>query len=202
MKLYSSRTSPFARKVRVLIHELGLQEQIEELFVDPFAADSELLAVNPLSKIPALAVRADLLIPDSKLIADYLLKYKPGVLSPPRGRQRWEQLQRSYLAEGVIEAAVATVLEKRRPESIIYTAFLDRQRDNILRTLAVLEAQSSKLVTNGDTWLAEIGTGVALAYLDFRMPYLEWREQFPALGDWFRAYAQRSSMRLTQPPSS
>ena len=84
MKLYSSRTSPFARKVRVLIHELGLQEQIEELFVDPFAADSELLAVTPLSKIPALAVRADLLIPDSKLIGDYLLKHKPGVLSPPR----------------------------------------------------------------------------------------------------------------------
>lgn len=199
--LYCSKTSPFARKVRVLVRELGLTEQLEERVVDPFDPSPEFLACNPLSKIPALQTSKGLLLADSKLICDYLLKQRSGVLETPRGNARWLQLQRAYLAEGVIEAAVACVLEKRRPESIIYTSFLDRQAANIRRTLDVLEQQVDQLAAE-QPWLAEITTGVALGYLDFRLPYLEWREGRDGLSAWFRQFAQRSAMRTTQPPTS
>src|ERR1044071_9185423 len=72
MKLYCSLTSPYARKVRVVIDELGLSEQIEEVITDPFAPPPELLAANPLSRIPTLIGDRGEALPDSRLIIEYL----------------------------------------------------------------------------------------------------------------------------------
>ena len=196
--LYCSKTSPFARKVRVVVRELGIQDLIDEVLVDPFDPSPEFLACNPMSRIPALCTDRGQTLSDSKLIVEFLLRLRPGVLVAPRGGQRWAQLQRAYLAEGILEAAVSTVLEKRRPESIIYTSHLDRQASAIRRTLDALEQDVEQLKLS-NPWLAEITTGVALGYLDFRMPYLEWREGREGLSGWFRQFAQRPAMRTTQP---
>ncbi|HEX4870865.1 MAG TPA: glutathione S-transferase family protein [Nevskiaceae bacterium] len=200
LTLYCSKTSPFARKVRVVIEELGLTERVQEVVADPFNPPAELLAANPLSRIPTLVTERGLGLPDSSLIIDYLLKLKPGGLPrPPAGSRRWAARRRQLLAEGVLEAAVASILEKRRPESIVYPAFLDRQAAVIGRALDALEAEHTRLDSSAPG-LAEITTGVALAYLDFRLPYLEWRPTRPGLAAWYPGFAQRPSMVRTQPP--
>ncbi len=203
MKLYSSLTSPYARKIRVLVRELGLADRIDEQIVDPFHPPDEFLRVNPLSRIPALLTDRQLPLTDSKLIADYLQALAPRrITPPPRGQQRWHRLALRYLADGMIDSAVTTVLEKRRPESIIYTAWLDRQAEAIRRGLQQMEAQAGELRPGPERpSMLEITVGVMLGYLNFRLPYLDWKAEHPALADWFGGFAQRAAMRETQPPA-
>ncbi len=201
MKLYSNRTSPYARKVRVALEELGLASQVEELIIDPLAPPPDFLAANPLSKIPTLITDRGEALPDSRLILDYLMQRKTGLAGAPRGGKRWEIARRTLIADGVIDAAVSSVLEKRRPESIHYIPFLDRQVMIIRRTLDLLNGDASLLALQGPG-VCEITCGVALSYLDFRLPYLEWRKNREALADWHTVFAQRPSMLKTQPPAA
>lgn len=199
MRLFCSPTSPYARKVRVAVIELDIAGQVEEVNADPFQPPPELLAANPLSKIPTLITDRGEALPDSSLILEFLQSRHSGLAPLPRGSRRWAALRMQQVAEGVIDAAVATVLERRRPEGIVYTPFLDRQSDAILRGIELLELESNAL--GRDTpGVVEITAGVALAYLDFRMPYLEWRKSAPALVDWHAQFSQRPSMQRTAPP--
>ncbi|MGQ0697845.1 MAG: glutathione S-transferase family protein [Panacagrimonas sp.] len=199
MKLYCSRNSPYARKVRVVAQELGLAGLIEEIDCDPFHPPPELLASNPLSRIPTLITEKGEALPDSSLIIEYLLTRGRGLAALPRGSQRWSALRRTQVAEGVIDAAIATVFEKRRPESIRHVPFLDRQADVIRRSVAVLDLEASELATDTPGVL-EVTVGVALAYLNFRLPYIEWRKGHEPLDRWFNSFAQRPSMVATEPP--
>ncbi len=201
LKLYSSKTSPYARKVRVALEELDLAGQVEELIIDPFAPPPDFLAINPLSKIPTLVTDRGEVLPDSRLIMEYLMLRKPGLAPHPRSAKRWEIARRTVIADGVIDAAVSSVLEKRRPESIHYTPFLDRQTAIIRRALDVLNADAGHLALQAPG-VSEIGCGVALSYLDFRLPYLEWRKNREALANWHTVFAQRPSMQKTQPPAA
>lgn len=200
MKLYSSKTSPYSRKVRVAAEELGLSDLIEEIMTDPFNPPPEFLAANPLSKIPTLITEKDEALPDSSLILEYLQTRGHGMASLPRGTKRWTALRRAQIAEGIMDAAVATVLEKRRPEGIVYTTFLDRQILVIKRSLDILNLETSSMLLEGPVSIVEITAGVALAYLDFRMPYVEWRNGHEQLTQWYETFAQRPSMIKTQPP--
>ncbi|SFF45782.1 glutathione S-transferase [Fontimonas thermophila] len=201
MRLYLSLTSPYSRKVRVALIEQGIAGQVEEVIADPFNPPPELLAANPLSRIPTLVTDRGEALPDSSLILEYLQSRGDGIAPLPRGSRRWAALRLYRIAEGVIDAAVATVLEKRRPESIVYTPFLDRQAAVILRAAEVLNREAGTLGL-GTPSIVEITTGVALGYLDFRLPYLEWRKNLPALTQWYEAFAQRPSMQQTMPPSA
>jgi glutathione S-transferase len=198
MKLYCSLTSPYSRKVRVVVEELELGDQIEEVMTDPFNPPPEFLAANPLSKIPTLISDHGEALPDSNLIVDYLQARGRPLAALPRGTQRWAALRRRQLAEGIMDAAVASVLEKRRPEGIIYSGYLDRQAARIRRAVESLSLETSSLSLR-DVGVIEITAAVALAYLDFRMPYLEWRKGHEALAQWHEAFAQRPSMLKTQP---
>lgn len=200
MKLYGSKTSPFTRKVRVAAAELGLTDLIEEIDTDYFNPPPEFLAANPLSRIPTLVTEKGEALPDSELIIEYLqTRGHSGVQSLPRGTKRWAALRRAKVADGIIEAAVATLLEKRRPESIIYTTFLDRQAEIILRSVGMLNLEAASLSPDTPS-IVEITAGVALCYLDFRMPYLDWRKGHEALVAWHEKFMQRPSMIDTQPP--
>jgi glutathione S-transferase len=200
MKLYGSPTSPYARKVRVAIRELGLSDQVDEIDVDPFSPTPEFLAANPLGKIPALVTEKGDALPDSRLILDYLTHRQSGLTPLSRGARRWEVLRRTQWADGLMDAAVAIRLEKRRPESIHYTPWLDRQTEIIRRVVGLLDADAALLALQ-TPGLCEITVGVALAYLDFRLPYLEWRKGHGALANWHSVFAQRPSMQQTQPPA-
>jgi len=202
MKLYGSKTSPFARKVRVVAAELGLSDLIEEIITDPFSPPPEFLAANPLSRIPTLVTEKGEALPDSELIIEYLqTRGHSGVQSLPRGTKRWAALRRARIADGITAAAVATLFEKRRPESIIYTAFLDRQAEIILRSVSTLNLEVDALSLDTPS-IVEISTAVALSYLDFRLPYLDWRKDHEALVVWHEKFSQRPSMVDTQPPAA
>lgn len=199
MKLYCSLTSPYSRKVRVIAHELDLHERIEVILTDPFNPSAEFLAANPLARIPTLVTEHGVALPDSKLIAEYLHSRGRGMAPAARGSLRWEPLRRQQIAQGLIDASVAIVLEKRRPESIIFTSFLDRQSAVIHRSLDALNVIGAEL-SPGAPGDLEVTLGVGLAYLDFRLPYIEWRKTCEPLAQWFAVFAQRPSMQSTQPP--
>ena len=199
MKLYFSKTSPYARKVRVAIEELGLAGEVEEIVADPFAPPPELLEANPLSKVPTLVTERNEALPDSRLILDYLSHRRSGLAALSRGAKRWEVLRRTQIADGIIDAAVGIVLEKRRPESIHYIPFLDRQTATIRRSLDQLNRDAGHLALQ-TPGVCEITCGAALGYLDFRLPYLEWRRERDALANWYTVFAQRPSMQKTAPP--
>lgn len=200
MKLYCSATSPYARKVRVVAHELGLSDLIDEIECDPFEAPPELLAANPLSRIPTLITERGEALPDSTLVIEYLQTRGRGLTALPRGSKRWSALRRAQVGEGVINAAFATVIEKRRPEGIRHVAFLDRQADVIRRSIAVLDLEAAEL-THEPPSVVEITVGIALSYLDLRMPYVEWRKGHEPLERWYTVFAERPSMVATQPPA-
>jgi glutathione S-transferase len=201
MKLYCSKTSPYARKVRVVAHELGLTDLIEEIICDPFDAPAELLAANPLSRVPTLITEKGETLPDSSLIIEYLQTRGRGLTALPRGSKRWAALRRAHVAEGAINACFATAMERRRPEGIRYVPFLDRQADVIRRAVAVLDLEAAEL-TNDAPSVVEITTGVALGYLDLRMPYVEWRKGHEPLDRWYTTFSQRESMLATVPPTT
>lgn len=198
MRLYRNIASPYTRRVRAVIEELGLAEQIEEIDVDPYAASAEFLDINPLSKVPVLVTEQGEALPDSNLIISYLFTRGHGMAALPSGAKRWAALRRQYLAEGIIDAAVASTNEKRRPEGIIYQVFLDRQAAAIRRAIARLNDESGELNQEEPTTV-EITIGCALGYLDFRMPYLEWRKGHDALAAWYATFSERPSMQKTAP---
>lgn len=201
MRLFSSKTSPYSRKVRVALIELGIADQVEEIIADPFNPPPELLAANPLSRIPTLITDRGEALPDSSLILEYLQSRHSGIAPLPRGSRRWAALRLQQIAEGTIDAAVATVLERRRPESIVYTPFLDRQAEVIRRSIELLELETRGLTLETPS-VVEITAGVALSYLDFRMPYIEWRKYAPSLAVWHTAFSERPSMQQTAPPAA
>jgi glutathione S-transferase len=201
MQLYCSKTSPHSRKVRVALIEQGLADRVEEILIDPFNPTPEFLAANPLSKIPTLITDRGEALPSSDLILDYLQARHSGIAALPRGSRRWSALRLRQIGEGVIDAAVATVFEKRRPESIVYVPHLDRQLAAIQRSLELLNLEAATLGVQTPS-VVEITVGVALSYLDFRLPYVAWRKSHAALEAWHDGFSQRASMQLTRPPES
>ena len=202
MKLYLSLTSPYARKVRVVVQELGLGDLVGEVLVDPYNAPADFLDANPLSRVPALVTEKGEKLPDSVLIIEYLLTRGRGLAAMPRGAARWALLRRLQLAEGIIDAAVSSRMEKVRPPEFIFQGWLDRKASAINRALDALDAEAAELLHDGPIRTVEIAAGVALGYLDFRHPQLQWRSGRERLASWYFSFAQRPSMLSTQPPAA
>ena len=198
MKLFSSKTSPFARKVRVTILELGLEGLVEEVFTDWSANEAGFLAANPLGQIPALISEKGENLPGSDLIIEYLQTRGGTLTSLPRGSARWAKLKRANLADGLQEAAVSILLESRRPASEQSPAWIARKQAAIERSLDALETEAGELLTDLPS-VVEIGVGCALGYLDFRFAALDWRSRRPVLATWYALFAERPSMLGTAP---
>ena len=196
MKLWYSPASPFVRKVMVFAHETGLADSIALVPGDVWSPDSDITKDNPLGKVPAL-VTPDGVFAGSFLCCEYLDSLHAGPrLIPSDPRERWPALQLHAFADGIIEAAVASVVEQlRRPKEFIYQGTLDRQEAKINRTLDKLAATALPVTPN----IAAITLGCALGYLDFRMPQLGWRDARPELSRWYDPFSARNSMLATIP---
>ena len=173
MKLRYSNASPFVRKVLVFAHEAGLAQHIKLVPTDVWAADTDIARDNPLGKVPTL-VTADGTFIGSTLCCEYLDSLHPGPpLLPHETKARWRVLQRHALADGIIEAAVAHVVETlRRPAALIYPGTLERQEEKIQRALDAIEGEVAAF---DGIDLSSITLGCALGYLDFRLGALNWR---------------------------
>ncbi len=196
LKLWYSPASPFVRKVLAFAHEAGLADSIVLVRGDVWAPDSEVTKDNPLGKVPAL-VTPDGVFAGSYLCCEYLDSLHAGRrLIPAEPRERWPELQLHAFADGIIEAAVATVIEQlRRPKELVYQGMVDRQRAKIERTLEKI----ASMPLSEAPGIATITLGCALGYLDFRMPQFAWRDGRAALGKWYEGFAARKSMQATVP---
>jgi glutathione S-transferase len=200
MQLYSAAASPFARKVRVCLLELGVEDQVELLdaAITPIAPSDVLIQQNPLGKIPCLVREDGAALYDSRVITRYLDDRFDGGLYP-KGAGLWEVLTLEATADGMMEAAVLMVYEKRiRPEEMIYDTWLDAQWAKVSRALDALETGWSGHL-NGSLDMAQIAVGVVLEYLDFRHDDRNWRDGRVALANWQAEFAKRDAMQKTQP---
>lgn len=200
MRLHHSATSPFVRKVMVTLHETGQLEQVKLVSAagNPTAPGTMPVAVNPLGKVPTLERPDGPAIYDSRVITRYLDSIVGGGLYPD-GPRVWETLTLEAAGDGINEAAVLMVYERKlREEAAQSAAWVEGQWTKIARTLDALE----------DRWLAhlagridagQIAVGCALGYLDFRHAGRNWRAGRPGVARWFEQFAERPSMVATRP---
>lgn len=195
MKLYTNPASPFARKARVIAHELGIK--LEEIATAPFQ-DEMFRRVNPLGKIPALLLDDGSVLIDSPVICEYLNdlgggKFFPG-MSVWRGSSgRWQALGLQALSDGIADAAVAYVVEGRRENP--HESTRTRHMAAIYAGLDALER--TKFADPPS--IGEIAAGCALGYVDLRLPDLEWRATRPKLAEWLARFEKYPSMIATAP---
>lgn len=202
MKLLASLTSPYARKIRVILAEKALPF---ELVVDsPWEANTRIPELNPLGKVPVLITDEGETFFDSPVIAGYLETLgAPPTLLPPAGLDAVRVRQTEALADGVTDAAVAALLESRRPDGERSEREIARQKDKIDRGLAELERRldGRHAFNGGPMQLGDIAVAVALGYLDLRFPDVDWRSRHPGLVPFAERMFARSSLRDTQPPA-
>jgi len=201
LTLYLTRTSPFARKVRIALIELGLHQEVEEVVIDPYAAGPEYFSVNPLSKVPTLVTREGEILPDSRLILDYLHSLDATLLREQERSDRWRARRLQQYADGLIDAATTANLERHREPAQFSSRWFDRHEGAIARTLDRLDAEADALRVLGAITPTEISAAVALGYLDLRFPERSWRKGRANLANWYLAFAQRPSIRETTPPA-
>ena len=197
MKLIGSTTSPYVRKVRVVMAEKKLDYQFVE--EDVWSADTSIMQSNPLGKVPCLVMEGGEALFDSRVIVEYLDTLSPvGKLIPAVGRERAEVKTWEALADGVLDALVLARLESHwagRKKEQRSQAWIDRQLD---KTQASLKAMSQGL---GDKpfcagiylSLADLAVGCALGYLDFRFAEIDWRSAYPNLAKLQDKLMQRPS---------
>jgi glutathione S-transferase len=204
MKLIGSKTSPYVRKVRIVMLEKKLEYQLIE--EDVWAVGTRMAEINPLGKVPCLVMEGGDKIHDSRVIVEYLDTLSPvGKLIPATGRERAEVKTWEALADGVLDAAVLARLEATwtgRTQSQRSQAWIDRQMAKIQQAVKVMSDElADRPYCHGiHLTLADVAVGCALGYLDFRFPEFEWRPHYPNLVRLSDKLAQRASFIDTKPP--
>ncbi len=200
MQLIGSLTSPFVRKVRIVAAEKFIEY---ELIVDiPWSEETRVPEYNPLGKVPVWVLDDGKTLFDSRVIVEYLENVSPvGHLLPKDARPRIAVKRWEALADGVCDAAALIFLERKRPTA-------KQDPDWIKRQMAKVEA-GLKMMSDDlgqQTWctgeffsLADIATGCALGYLEFRFPEIDWRRQHPKLSELFDRLMQRPAFKDTVP---
>ena len=204
MKLLYAQASPFVRKVMACAIELGLADRIELLAcaAHPVDRDPQVVARNPLGKIPTLTTDDGLVLYDSRVICEYLDRLDGRHrLFPGEGAARWRALREQALADGRLDAAVLLRYEQVvREEAARSPRWIAGQRAKVESALAEIERAAADFGDRVD--IGTIATACALGYLDFRFADLRWRDAHPSAARWFAAFLQRESMRRTQPPAA
>ena len=203
MKLIGAITSPYVRKVRIVMAE----KKLDYKFVteDVWSATTQITDTNPLGKVPCLVMEGGEALFDSRVIVEYLDTLSPvGKLIPATGRERAEVKTWEALADGLLDAAILARLEATWPgrkDSERSPAWIERQMKKIHDSLAAMEralAQRPYCVGNHLS-LADIAVGSALGYLDFRFAQIDWRSTHPQLGALQERLMQRQSFKDTVP---
>jgi len=205
MKLIGSLTSPYVRKVRVVMAEKKLDYQLE--LEDVWASD-HILESNPLGKVPCLVMEGGEAVFDSRVIVEYVDTLSPvGRLIPERGRERAEVRTWEALGDGLLDAAITARLEQTwaaRTEGQRSAAWVDRQMRKIEAALAAMsKGLGEKPFCSGIHFsLSDIAVGCALGYLDLRFPRIDWRSDYANLARLHDKLVQRQSFIDTAPPAA
>ena len=203
MKLIGSTSSPYVRKVRVVMAE----KKLDFNFVtdNVWQADTQIAESNPLGKVPCLVMEGGEALFDSRVIVEYLDTLSPvGKLIPSVGRERAEVKTWEALADGLLDASILARLESTwvgRTKSQRSAAWIDRQLVTVDRAVkAMSRGLAEKPYCAGiHLSLADIAVGCALGYLDFRFPQIDWRTASPNLAKLYEKLMQRPSFIETVP---
>jgi len=201
VKLHSSHTSPFVRKVLVVAKESGVENlfNADAVVVSPIENNDSVDSKNPLGKIPVLELDDGSVLFDSRVICEYLDSLSESiVIFPANGPARWQALQQQAMADGMMDAGIAARYETfMRPENLRWSDWSDGQRRKFTRAVDMLESQASSL--SGRIDIGTIAVACALGYLDFRFEDMQWRQGRSNLAAWFDEFNQRPSMQETIP---
>ena len=189
MQLRSSPSSPFGRKVKMATYILGFDAQVTPVLTDTLDHNDSICEVNPLGKIPALE-DDDTTYYDSRVIMEYLDgKAGGGKIIPASGSARYEALTRAALMDGILDAAILVIYERRmRPEDKYVESVVERQRGKIIRGLEAIAAKNPSYSNGAMPDIGEIGLACVLDYLDFRKQ-VNWRDYAPNLASWLADFA-------------
>jgi len=202
MRLVCSLTSPYARKIRVMLAEKKLPfELVEDV---PWNPDTRVPEFNPLGKVPALVANDGRIWFDSPVIAEYLdTEYPAPQMLPADRRTALPVRQSEALADGITDAAVAVFLERKRPAAQQDSATVERQLGKIERGLAALARRVHEAdgLNHGQLSVADIAAGCMLGYLDFRFAEIDWRGTHPTLAQYADKLLARASFEETVPPA-
>jgi glutathione S-transferase len=204
LRLIASLTSPYVRKVRIVMAEKRIECQLE--FEDVWSPTTKIAAANPLGKVPCLIMEDGGAVFDSRVIVEYLDTVSPvSRLIPAEGRQRVEVRTWEALADGVLDASVGVRLEQTQREPAQQSQkWIDRQMTKIHAGVAAMASGlGDKAWCNGHTYsLADIAVGCALGYLDYRFRQIDWRGPYPLLARHFHKLSARQSFIDTAPRES
>ncbi len=196
MKLFYSGASPFVRKVMATAMAVGVVDRIEKAPTNPWESPPDLLAQNPLAKLPCLVTDDGLALFDSPVICDYLASLGGNAAFLPwSGPARWQVLKQQAIADGIMDAAIIRRNEAARPEEDARAKNIQRQRMIMSNGLAALEAAPPANQVD----LGTISIACCLGYLDFRFADEPWRSSHPALDRWFTAFSQHREISETAP---
>ncbi|MDA0801823.1 MAG: glutathione S-transferase family protein [Proteobacteria bacterium] len=189
MQLRSSPSSPFGRKVKMATYILGFDDQVTPVLTDTLDPNDSICEVNPLGKIPALEDDGATYY-DSRVIMEYLdAKAGGGKIIPASGPARFEALTRAALMDGILDAAILVIYERRmRPEDKYVESVVERQRGKIIRGLEAIAAKKPSYSNGAMPDIGEIGLACVLDYLDFRKQ-VNWRDHAPNLASWLADFA-------------
>ena len=200
MKLIASLTSPFARKVRIVLAEKQLEHQ---LVVDiPWNQETQVPQFNPLGKVPVLVINEEehTSLFDSRVIVEYLERLVPSPMLIPKAAEAYIKTKRQEaLADGIADAAATIFIEQKRPQALQSVEWIARQRQKIdLGLQAMSQVLGDRLFFVGDELsLADISSVCCLGYLDLRFADIAWRAQYPNLANFMTRLADRESIKQT-----
>ncbi len=200
MRLLGSLTSPYVRKARVVLAEKKIEYTFD--LDNPWDEKTRVADANPLGKVPVLVLEDDSTLFDSRVIVEFLDSVSPiSRLIPSDNRQKIEVKRWEALGDGILDAAVTVVLERRRPAKQKSEATIKRQMEKIERGVAVMarDLADKPWCTGNAFTLADIACGVALGYLDFRHGSFDWRVLHPNLAKLAAKLAERPTFADTVP---
>lgn len=189
MILRSSPPSPFGRQVKLAAKHLGLTDQLTVELADTTNPEDSLRAQNPLGKIPALITSEGVALYDSRVIVDYLDHLAGGNKIVPAGEAKFSAYTLQSLCNGIADAALIQVYEKRfRPEEQRSPDWMIYQENKVKRGLDALEASPPPMANASDIHIGHIALACALGYQDLRFEGT-WREVYPALVAWLESFS-------------
>ena len=200
MKLIGSLTSPYVRKVRIVLAEKKIEYEFE--LDSPWSPGSNVPNINPLGKIPVLVLDEETTLFDSRVISEYLDNVAPNnKLMPAPNRERTEVKRWEALADGICDAAALTFLERKRPTERQDVDWITRQESKLIRGLEYMAEQLGEHAWCMGTHfsLADIASGCALGYLAFRFPEIDWSVKHPNLARLYDKLMQRQAFADTIP---
>ncbi|WP_394198863.1 glutathione S-transferase [Litoreibacter albidus] len=203
MKLFSSPTSPYVRKVLVILRETGQLADVELAAAGgtPLNPGTMPRDLNPLGKIPALALDDGQPLYDSRVICRFFNERANGDLYGS-GDATWQLQTLEATADGILDAAILMVYEARvRPDDKQFADWIEGQWRKVNTALDALEASWMDTLSGDALNIGQIAVGCALAYIDFRHADRNWREGRPNLAAWEAEFAKRDSMLATAPPA-